>query len=161
MINFLTASDFPREESSNGQQSIIQFLETLQEGFKFVHVQGSEVRNKESFLHAFSRALAFPEYFGNNWDAFEECINDLSWLEFRSIIIFFSDVDAFAQFSNKDFDVAMSMLIGASNYWKTHGRPLHIFVTWRDFPANSRYWHSNDVWWHGTFISQEIPNGVN
>ena len=29
----------------------------------------------------YSKALSFPDYFGWNWDAFDECITDLSWLD--------------------------------------------------------------------------------
>ena len=33
--------------------------------------------DKAGFLAACARDLRFPEYFGGNWDAFEECVRDL------------------------------------------------------------------------------------
>jgi hypothetical protein len=38
------------------------------------------VRSKQKLFAVYSQALRFPKYFGGNWDAFEECLNDLSWL---------------------------------------------------------------------------------
>ncbi len=34
--------------------------------------------DKASFLAACARDLRFPEYFGHNWDAFEECLRDFA-----------------------------------------------------------------------------------
>lgn len=38
------------------------------------------VRSKETLLRLLSDALRFPRYFRRNWDALEECLNDLHWL---------------------------------------------------------------------------------
>ena len=40
----------------------------------------AEIRSKQKRLAVFADKLQFPGYFGWNWDAFEECLNDLSWL---------------------------------------------------------------------------------
>lgn len=32
-------------------------------------------------------ALQFPYYFGENWDAFDECISDLSWLPSANTVV--------------------------------------------------------------------------
>ena len=38
------------------------------------------VRSKQKLFAIYAKALRFPKYFGWNWDAFEECFADLSWL---------------------------------------------------------------------------------
>src|SRR5215510_9162043 len=39
------------------------------------------VRDKSELLARLSRALRFPDWFGGNWDALEDCLTDLSWLK--------------------------------------------------------------------------------
>jgi hypothetical protein len=43
-------------------------------------VRGQKARTTAEFFKECSAALQFPPYFGENWDAFEETINDLEWL---------------------------------------------------------------------------------
>lgn len=40
----------------------------------------AKARGKEKLLNILSEKLRFPRYFGHNWDALEECLGDLSWL---------------------------------------------------------------------------------
>ena len=39
------------------------------------------VLQKGKLFEIYSRGLRFPPYFGEKWDAFEECLGDLSWLK--------------------------------------------------------------------------------
>lgn len=40
-------------------------------------LDGHRCRTSPRFLDAIGRALAFPPYYGHNWDAFDECFRDL------------------------------------------------------------------------------------
>ncbi len=50
------------------------------------------LRRKREVLAALAGALSFPDYFGSNWDALEECLTDLSWLPERRILIVHGDI---------------------------------------------------------------------
>ncbi|MFD8321970.1 barstar family protein [Kitasatospora purpeofusca] len=39
-------------------------------------VRGANCRSRAALFAEWARALSFPGYFGHNWDAFEECLND-------------------------------------------------------------------------------------
>lgn len=49
-------------------------------GWRFLRLDLGKVDSKAEFLRAAGKALKFPEWAGRNWDAFEELVNDLSWL---------------------------------------------------------------------------------
>lgn len=60
--------------------------EARQQGKLVVWIPGT-VRSKEKLLGVLSQGLRFPNYFGWNWDALEECLQDLSWLPENSQIV--------------------------------------------------------------------------
>ena len=49
-------------------------------GWQFLHLDAIDVDEKAEFLAGAAETLRFPKWAGHNWDAFEELVNDLSWL---------------------------------------------------------------------------------
>ena len=41
------------------------------------YLDGRRCRRDKQFFDAIAETLQFPEYFGHNWDAFDECFRDL------------------------------------------------------------------------------------
>ena len=52
----------------------------------------SGITTKATLLKELARHLRFPDYFGMNWDALDECICDLSWLPPGTILLRHSDL---------------------------------------------------------------------
>lgn len=50
------------------------------------------LRGKQELLGFLAQRLSFPDYFGNNWDALDECLRDLSWLKTSRVILVHSDL---------------------------------------------------------------------
>ncbi|HHY55368.1 MAG TPA: barstar family protein [Chloroflexi bacterium] len=61
-------------------------------GWRLFQLDGRRARDKASFLQAAAAVMHFPDYFGRNWDAFEECINDLSWAPAHGYVLVYEHV---------------------------------------------------------------------
>ena len=44
---------------------------------------------KDAVLARIAGALAFPQWFGGNWDALEDCLGDLSWMTAGGYVLLF------------------------------------------------------------------------
>lgn len=55
--------------------------------------RGSKMRNLKGFFDEVSAAFQFPYYFGNNWNAFDDCMSDLSWLQSSKYIMIISNAE--------------------------------------------------------------------
>ena len=81
----------------------------------FYVVINSNIKNKEELFNSLSKTLNFPDYFGENWDAFEELLNDLSWIKEEKVMIAHSDVP---NLSKEDLNAYLGILNDAIKSWK-------------------------------------------
>ena len=84
-----------------------------------IMIDGMEIRTKEQLLTTMKEAFSFPDYFGMNWDALDEVLKDLSWLEgVESIHIVFENSSRILSSSNESDKLKFRNLIDSSvNYW--------------------------------------------
>jgi hypothetical protein len=84
------------------------------------------VRGKDALLAALARELAFPKWFGGNWDALEDCLADLSWREAEGHVLVF---EAFADLDGDDLGILIDILSSSAESWTARGRPFFaVFV---------------------------------
>ncbi|WP_327402168.1 barstar family protein [Streptomyces sp. NBC_01288] len=59
------------------------------------HLSAEELATPEGVFAAFARTLEFPGYFGHNWDAMVDCLDDLhgSWHGGRGVAVVIGDAD--------------------------------------------------------------------
>jgi hypothetical protein len=97
-------------------------------GWRAFHLEGDHMGDKTTFLQASAAAMHFPAYFGANWDAFEESINDLAWAPAPGYVILFDGVAQFANQAPDAWSTAYDILQGAVTQWQQHGVPLFILL---------------------------------
>jgi RNAse (barnase) inhibitor barstar len=91
------------------------------------------VRTKQELLDAIAREVAFPDWFGSNWDALEDCLTDLSWCVASGYVLILTNAGGFAEAAAEDFETALEVLDGAAEYWYDEDVPFWVLVGDADF----------------------------
>jgi barstar (barnase inhibitor) len=74
---------------------------------------------KPALLENIAAALAFPDWFGQNWDALEDCLTDLSWSSAAGHVLLFDGARV-----GDDFAVLVDVLTSSAEYWASRGKPF-------------------------------------
>ena len=79
---------------------------------------------KAGMLEATAKALGFPDWFGGNWDALEDCLTDLSWRVAAPRAFIFSGAAP-----GDEFGILRDVLESAAGYWGGRGEAFFaVFV---------------------------------
>ena len=82
-------------------------------------LSGCEMKTVSGVFKEFARGLAFPEYFGFNGAAFDECLNDLSWLDAAGICIGIANAARLLEDERSEIAWLLSALDDAGEEWST------------------------------------------
>lgn len=73
-------------------------------------LRGKRCTTPQTLFQEWAAALQFPYYFGENWDAFEECLGDLQWLPANHYIFLISHADQALRDSSDSFATFINIL---------------------------------------------------
>ncbi len=94
-------------------------------------VRGKRCTTRERLFQEWAAALQFPSYFGENWDAFEECLSDLEWLPPGGLVLFITRSDLLLELTpDDDLDTLADILITVAREWKNNHplAPFHLVL---------------------------------
>lgn len=84
---------------------------------------------KQELLRRFAEALGFPDWFGANWDALEDCLTDLSWRPAEGHLVLVEGVSGFDELDPGDRSMLLDILLTSARYWAGQGTPFFaVFV---------------------------------
>lgn len=78
-------------------------------------LRGIRCETTDRVFQEFAAALQFPYYFGQNWDAFEECLGDLSWIPADARLLCITNADRVLTSSESEFRTFCSVLANVNN----------------------------------------------
>ena len=82
--------------------------------------------DKDALLARLAEALGFPDWFGSNWDALEDCLADLSWRPGEGHVLL---LERHGELPLDDLGVLIDVLAAAAEHWRGRGLPFFaVFV---------------------------------
>lgn len=87
--------------------------------------------SKDALLTWFAQNLKIPDHFGANWDAFDEALRDLSWIQEPKVVLAHHGVPLAGQ--GKDRRIYLETLMNAVRDWKSDSS--HELIV--SFPSTS------------------------
>jgi RNAse (barnase) inhibitor barstar len=99
-------------------------LEAL--GFEVVRLDGTGINDRESFHREVAEVFRFPDYYGRNWDAFDECFGELEMAPHLAVV--WTDADQLATHDLKTFAEAVCMFNDHARERSKLGTQLQLFL---------------------------------
>lgn len=112
-------------------------------GFLVKVVHGNKCRDSARLFAELAEAMEFPDYFGHNWDALEECLADLEWLPAKGYVLVFTDAEQILSDDEEAFSLFVEVLNDAAEGWAAaepgkRAKPFHAVLAVSERNASKR-----------------------
>lgn len=119
-----------RDASRSGVYRVAQADEILDAArggeLDLARIDLTGISDKEQLLVRIASALAFPRWFGRNWDALEDCLGDLAWRVGEGHVLIIEGFTHLRARRPDDFGVLLDILASSAQYWRERGRPFIV-----------------------------------
>lgn len=132
----------------------VESLVRLPAGFSLKVIKGRRCKTPASLFVEFAQALEFPDYFGHNWDAMEECLADLEWLPAKGYVLLITDAGDVLSDNEEEYETFLEILGDAGEAWGSGqagmgargATPFHaLFTVSEQEKAKRTHWGMNEV----------------
>jgi hypothetical protein len=92
-------------------------------------IDGRAVTGAPELFDGCADALAFPYWFGRNWDALADCLGDLSWLRARGHVLLWDQYGVLARLDPKAWELACQVFSEVAEIrQRTGGTPFFVLL---------------------------------
>jgi hypothetical protein len=123
-----------------------QLIKSCKDGDIQIYFVPGPIDSKTNLLSSIGKALLFPAYYGMNWDAFEECLNDLTWLESKRNCLVLENADDLTKLPIKEMETFLLLIFDAIQSWLKDEGQLHIAFVCSSPIANQIGDRVADLW---------------
>lgn len=93
---------------------------------KIARIGLAPASGKEALMQRIAQALEFPQWFGGNWDALEDCLTDLSWSKSGGHVLLIEGAEGLPA---DERGILVDILASAAGWWAERRRPFFaVFV---------------------------------
>ena len=123
-------------------------------GFVLKIIKGAKCQTTAGLLIEFARVMDFPDYFGHNWDALEECLADLEWLPAKGYVLLINDAVQVLPNDEEEYETFLEILRDAGEAWGSgqagtgarQATPFHVlFAVPEREKAKRAHWGMNEI----------------
>lgn len=86
----------------------------------------AQVRDDQGLFAVVAKALEFPDYFGCNWDALDECLRDLTWLRAGGYVLALTNATRAWKVAPRTLGDLIESWLFCSQRWAKDGVPFHL-----------------------------------
>ncbi|GAB4060106.1 barstar family protein [Uliginosibacterium sediminicola] len=97
-------------------------------GFRVWALDLATLNDDAELLQALARVAEFPAWFGGNWDAAADCLNDLSWNPASGYLLSIHGSSRDLLRLQAGWTQLVDILGGASQLWKADNVPFWVLV---------------------------------
>ena len=97
-------------------------------GIRVAEIDGAAIETKQDLMSALSEALELPDYFGGNWDALDEVLRDLAWLDASGHVLIVNGVDELRARQPGLIDGLTESWAFAAERWIEDAAPFHLVL---------------------------------
>ena len=106
------------------------------DGFSMNVLRGVKCRTASGLFAEFAGVLDFPDYFGHNWDALEECLMDLEWRPAKGYVLLVMDAEQVLVRDEEEYATFLEVLCDAGEAWSSRqtgkeskrATPFHVLL---------------------------------
>ena len=123
-------------------------------GFSLKVIKGAKCQTLTGLLTECARTLDFPDYFGRNWDALEECLADLEWLPAKGYILLITNAESVLPDDEEEYETFLEILRDAGEAWGNGqagmgarpATPFHVlFAVSEQEKAKRAHWGMKEI----------------
>jgi hypothetical protein len=100
----------------------------FQQGFKFYSLNALFILNRKELLHALFEVCEFPDHFGFNWDALDDCLRDYSFAPASGYLFAIQHADHLKQLLGPDYELLTEIFRDAGDHWEKQGVLFKLLV---------------------------------
>lgn len=90
-------------------------------GLMVARISLAGASSRDALMARVAAALEFPQWFGGNWDALEDCLTDLSWSGAGGHVLLIEDA---GEMSGDERGIFIDILASAAAWWADRKRPF-------------------------------------
>ena len=104
--------------------------ELRQKGLYVAEGRLSDVSTKTELLRVVAECMKFPDYFGYNWDALDECLRDMEWCPSRGYILALRDATSGWKTAPRLMGELADCWAFAAKEWVASSTAFHLVFVW-------------------------------